>query len=89
MTKMYFVDIGFVEDTVVYELVPKEVGRLEQATVNDIVNYLEDNNIYTIVMDSAHPSIISELKRRLKAGRVLKTIRLRYVKSTKVNRNLR
>ena len=74
--KLHYLDVGFSEDTVVYELVPKEVGRLSGATTQDIAEFLREKEIRTIVIDSAQPHIIYALRMRDKLGKILKTLRL-------------
>ena len=76
MNKLYFLDVGFVEDTIIYELVPKKVATLKNATADDIARYLRDKNIRTLVIDSAQPNIIDSMKQRRAVKKILKTLRL-------------
>lgn len=74
--ELHLLKIGFAEDTVVYKLMPKEVGRLKHATIDEVANYLLNNNIHTLVIDSAQPTITDALKQRRFLGKLLKTMRL-------------
>lgn len=76
MIKLHFLDLGFTADTVLYELVPKEIGRLKKATIQDIAEFLNKKEIRTLVMDSAQPYTINALRIRYKVGKILKTLRL-------------
>jgi hypothetical protein len=61
MGKLYLLDVGFLEDTVVYELVPKEVARLKQATMKEVKDNLNDLDVRSVVIDSAVPDQIESL----------------------------
>lgn len=61
MSKIYRVDVGFNDDTVIYELVPKEVARLKQATMGKVTDKLEVLNARYVLVDSGYPDAVEEL----------------------------
>lgn len=65
-SKIYLLDVGIVEDTVLYELVPKEVDRIN-GTLIDIQTMLDKNGARYIVMDSAYPEVVMELRCKVKS----------------------
>lgn len=71
-TKLYMVDIGFTKDTVIYELVPKEVTRLKTATTDDIKNTLENIGVKKLIVDAAMPEQAERL------GRDFEVTKLRF-----------
>ena len=61
MGKLYLLEPGYAEDTVLYELVPVEMAVLPQATLREIVTALNNQDARNIVIDSAYPQVIDEL----------------------------
>jgi len=61
MSKLYLLDLGYLEDTVVYELVPKEIKRWEQKSLDEILADLKTHNMKHVVVDSAHPREIEKM----------------------------
>lgn len=62
MNRIYYIDVGYVEDTVIYELVPTEVSRIELATIAEIKNKLSELNIQNVLIGSQHPQVADSLE---------------------------
>ena len=62
--KLYLLEPGFNEDSVIYELKPREIVRLPRATVNEIEQELDRLQAVKIVVDAGYPSVIERLKLR-------------------------
>lgn len=71
MNKLYRLDPGFVEDTVIYELVPREVGRLKTATLRETEAEMKRLGVKFVLIDSGYPEIIERLG-RLSSKEILK-----------------
>lgn len=61
MSKLYLLDVGYVEPTVIYELVPKEIARLDMATLPEIDARMTELGAKFVVVDSAHPQVVNHL----------------------------
>ena len=64
MTKIYYLDVGYTEDTVLYEMIPKEVYRARHLTVEQIDEELDRLRVSRLVVDAGEPHIIDRLKAR-------------------------
>lgn len=52
MGKLYFVDVGYMEQTVIYELKPVEVGRLKPgSSLAEIAYALHDMKANNVLVD--------------------------------------
>lgn len=62
MSKLYLVDVGYCDDTVVYELVPKEVLRFKQKPFAEVISALSHLKAVHLLVDSAHPREIDHFQ---------------------------
>lgn len=62
MQKLYLVDLKFTEETVLYELVPQELGRMKEGTAKELVHALQDLGARKVVLDTAIPEAADILK---------------------------
>ncbi len=76
MRKLYLYKPGFLEDSIIYELVPKEVARLKQATIEQVGDRMDELGIHQVVVDVAFPTVIDRIKLR---RHVKKLLRLRPI----------
>lgn len=52
MKTIHYVDVGYLEDTVIYELVPKVVARLKEATMSDVARALDGLKADNVLLES-------------------------------------
>ena len=64
MSKMYYVEPGFVEPTVIYEIQLVKIHELHGATVNDVNEELDKLGATKVVIDNANPHFIDRIKTR-------------------------
>lgn len=60
MSKLYLVDVGFSDPTIIYELVPKEIARLHRSTLAETEAFMRSRSIKNVVVDSGHPEVIDD-----------------------------
>lgn len=61
MSKMYLLQPGFMDDTVIYELVPKEVSRKQSVTLKDTISDLRSLGCKHVVIDAGYPREVESL----------------------------
>ena len=61
--KLYMVDIGFHEDTVIYELQPVEVARLTNATMAEVESKLKAMEVRHLIVEAAMPQQADRLSK--------------------------
>jgi hypothetical protein len=59
---IYLVDIGLAEDTVVYELVPREVARLKGYNLQGVIETLKSFGARSLVVDTPDDRIADEMR---------------------------
>ncbi len=62
MSKMYLLQLGIVEPTTIYELVPRKVVHLENQSLHDITVVMRSLRMRNVFVDSAHPKEIDILR---------------------------
>lgn len=60
MSKLYLVDIGYVEPTVIYELVPKKVAELKHATLSEVAHVLRAKGAVHLLVDNGYARVADE-----------------------------
>jgi hypothetical protein len=72
MSKLFLLEPGFVEPSVIYEVQLKEVARLERATVDDICNELDRLNVQQVVIDAGYPPLIERVGRHFMVKKIMR-----------------
>ena len=70
MNKLYLLEPGFHEDSVIYEVKLKEISRLPGATLNEVEEELDRLKVTKIIIDAGYPDIIG----RIKLGRLVNKV---------------
>jgi len=70
MNKLYLLEPGFHEDSVIYEVKLKEISRLPRATLNEVEGELDRLKITKIIIDAGYPDIIGRIKLRRLVNKV-------------------
>lgn len=72
MGKLYLYEPGFAEDSVIYELKPKEVARLPKATLDEVQDKMDELGVHQVVIDAANPTVIERVKLRRQVKKLLR-----------------
>lgn len=72
MSKIYLLEPGFVEPSVIYEVQLKEVARLEKATVDEVCNKLDSLGAKRIIIDEGYPNIFERIRIHFFAKQVVR-----------------
>lgn len=68
---MYLVDIGYNEETIIYELVPRVVARKKSATLREVIERLRSLNARAVLIPAAQVREADELSLEFSVTRIL------------------
>lgn len=86
MSKLYLLEPGFVEDTILYEVQLTEVARMPKFTADQVVNRLRDIGVRKLVIDASCPSLTERLKCYFLIKKIVRVPRLRKADQDLTNR---
>lgn len=72
MSKLYLLEPGFVEDSVLYEVQLIEVERMPKFTAEQIANRLKECGVKRLVIDAGYPPLIERLKQHFVIKKILR-----------------
>lgn len=76
--KLYLLELGFLEDTVLYEVRLKEVSRYRGATLREVSDDLVRKGVVRLVIDNAHPEAINRLKGVFAVKKIIRFVKEKY-----------
>lgn len=75
MSKLYLLEPGFVEDSVLYEVQLKEVERMPRFTSDQIADRLKERGVKRLVIDAGYPPLIERLKQYFVIKKIIRLAR--------------
>ena len=70
--KKVYVDIGYSEPTVIYEIKLKKIAEIKNVTVEQIANKLDELETTNVVIEASSPHVIDKLRTKFLVQRLRK-----------------